>query len=1429
MAEREYLRVRPSTEQVPTEAIPPLLESLHTLSGEESTGRLGKLLPGGGSSPPRFEFLAVSEGAGEPVEFYYGTDGDLDPLADRLASMYPETFDVKRTEFDLGQRLIAPVEYDREAFSDRLDEGALYYEPDESALLDTESLPEARGDGGATAPDDGRQDGLIPETGPEADRIVECSAGDLRLAEAPPAGDRRSLTRPAVTSERTVLARPALAELEPQGVRWHGVVERKRDWMTTITGIDAQADMDDTADAQVPLARVVDHLVEATAPIAFQVVFQRKPDWSADAVQREHDIKHDLDTLRGKLRDFVDPTTPGEHDLLAPDRERLSRLDSKQPKCTFTVNARAVALPQDSVDDGGLESRLSALASSFDSLAGPFYEIEGRRLRDAGFRQRLTGQPGHAALERLFDRELVTGRGHSRIDLTLNAAELANLVTVPSGQNLSMEGRRGTGTKQASQTPLQRPDLTQTEAFHDQGGLAIGHALDETGTPESEPTYVPPALLRTHYGRFGTTGSGKSKALLNDALSLYEHTDGPVVLLDPKGDGLPENYLRAHAARFGVDDLEANVLHFPLPEILPGFTFFDLRPALADGTDRVDAIQRTADHYEEILKLVVGTDKYERASVAPTLIQALISVLFDSEYGRENGHNRESADYFAHQQLEYVLGQLWQAGPPDPRPEAAPTASDPDDHRRITRQLQLDRTTFSRVMGGVSNRLAYISQDVRLRQIFNNTDPRFDFRDILDEQTVVIFDLGELQAEPTKLLSGLILSNLEDALRDHSVADKPDEYVVNLLIDEAASVVDSAIVNRLLEQGRGFGLSVGLSMQFPEQIEEEGGRRLYLNTLNNIGTTLVGQVSVDREIAEAMAHEELPPREFKDRIASLPRGQWIAQVPSPTFGESGPKPFSVEPLPIPPGHPESDHPLAPHEEERVQAALETVHERSREEFGVTDKTATRRRATASQEVACEHTDEQPLDVAMARAVRAVQLSDEVRDTNGWVAVEDVDAELLSRVEDGDIEAQGYETLPEVREASPLIEVDLPDGGSSVQCRLTDEGEQAAKADTSTSPTGGGEYHDTVLESVERALAIAEFSVEVLDQTSESRPDAIATHSELDAEIQVEAETTTHTRPAKVLTNLRKAQEQERIPLFVVAGGDQSVSEIANRIANILDEPYNQLSSGETRLYTTNHTVTFNGGARAADGVTAVRPATGGNRHTRWVKRDEGLILEDGAGDQHARVDSFESVSKDQFPATYSYDAESDTHTVFRPGELPESYESREAFEADWVPVKRPFVPRTDLPVPEYAESSYVIGILTSDGESTLQLYTPATETTQDLSALVEAIQGGGLHPAGEDPTETEDDPFGIDAFVRDRITERDDEFVPIADVYAAYDQYVESRPYERKTKPRFTPAFREYTEFERNRKWVDGDVQRCYIGIELVDAGDQEESNDASA
>lgn len=45
---------------------------------------------------------------------------------------------------------------------------------------------------------------------------------------------------------------------------------------------------------------------------------------------------------------------------------------------------------------------------------------------------------------------------------------------------------------------------------------------------------------------------------------------------------------------------------------------------------------------------------------------------------------------------------------------------------------------------------------------------------------------------------------------------------------------------------------------------------------------------------------------------------------------------------------------------------------------------------------------------------------------------------------------------------------------------------------------------------------------------------------------------------------------------------------------------------------------------------------------------------------------------------------------------------------------------------------------------------------------------------------------------------------------------------------RFTQALRDHVAFERDKEWMEGQTRRCYVGIKLRDARDQEESSDVS-
>ncbi|WP_117595437.1 conjugal transfer protein [Haloprofundus halophilus] len=1327
---REYIRVTPTSETVHTSTIPTAIESLHKLTAEQSS-LTQRLNPLHSNPPPTFEFLVVSEGAEEPVEFYYGAEKHLETLEERLTRIYPSSFDISRESFNL-----------------------------ESKFLTDE-----------------------------------------------------------VTEE----------ELSPRGVQWNGSSVRRKDWMMLLTRGDRESSLSDDGPS-LPLVSLIDELSDIEAPVVFQVLFQRKPDWSSAAESRKLDLRNQTDTLIDKAVStvFIDTRSLAEKEQSLSDntRQRLDEIRAKNPKRTFTVNLQAVAVPPADTDEATVDAQLDDLMTVFDSIGGDFYEVERERLRDNGRRE--TTKRNHAldTLDRLLDRELITGRGRTTPDFVCNGHELTQFITIPSGSELSVEGSRRTRSEQESQDSLPLPHHDHMSSLRE--GMEIGYAIDENGIPEDESVCIPTSSLVTHYLRAATTGGGKSKALLNDILSAYANTDGPVIVLDHKGDGLTENYMRAHGRRFGMEDLEENVLRFTLPDILPGFSFFDLRPALSRGVRRTDAVKRKADQYRQILELVMGKDRFRRAITSPILIESLIKALFDEEYGRENGSYRESTDFFGHEQLEHASDQLAAAGPPNPDEAVLPKTTDVAAQRALRRRVNTDAQSFSATLDGLNNRLAYISLDGNLQRIFDNTAQQLDLREVLDSNQIILFDLGGLSDEAAKLLTGLILAMLEDALRTHEddLTQRPNDYVVNLMIDEAASVAASDVLNNMLEKGRSFRLSVGLAMQFPEQMQTEGGRRLYLNLLNNIGTLLVGKIKVDRELANAMAHEELDPEAFANRIGSLPRGEWIAQLPSPTFGETGPYPFNVKPLPIPAGHPESESPLTAFEEQRFQDALSRVHERTQQEFGVPRDNSQPTATTPDElgELLDVTTDD--LDVAIAKTVRSVQLREGVRKDNEWVSVETVDEALRALYERVEAEPPAYEELTEIRKRSRLLDTAVDIEADELIIRLTEAGETAAEPDTGDVQSAGGGDHDDALLEIEQALSPLGFTVSILTQDGSEKPDARATHPDLEAPFAIEVETTTPENPAKVLTNLQKAQAESAVPLFVVRPGETETY-WAKRIETILSPPVRELANGETRFYTHDSPLTFNGGATEQGGVTAVRPASGDDDFKRsvWVKDGDKIVLRDGSGTEHLRVSEWDKVTKDRVPATYSYDHPVEEYLVYERGEV-HVYESKAALETDWVTIKRPFIPAAELTNPTYGTDSYAIVILREDGEpvayrdgSTKPLETLLSTSFGSEAEIQTAASEGSDDVAYPDiEAGWRDDPNVVaEQFAKECLVVDEGNEVKSAAVYERYKTWAENHSATVDSRSWFGRRLSNQIEFERETKHPDGESTVYYLGIALRD------------
>jgi len=931
----KYIRVKPKRELTNPTQITRSIAGLCEI-GQHVTG-ISSLWKD--DDVPTFECLIYSQGENEQIYFVFGVDSDeiLETLKNAFRAAYPDSFDIDVVEKSFEDMVLPEMKYD--------------------------SISEYKQQFGARIEDWNGTD--IEELEITSSPVDDSDSRELRVA------DEQELSLPGdpvkVTEEgeeglqNLVLAQPTIDDVDPLGIEWWAEAKRKKDWMTTMKQFpQLMEEQEGETAVRSPLAGMIQQLSDMKAPCAFQVLFKPKPSWSKLAKKRKKNLQLGRDTLPQKIAYEVSelihgettegrrrekrrgpPTVEGEdatQDTSADmgttgDRQQL--IDEKHPQYTFTVNLRAVAIPTRMIERDELENQLKSLKRVFNDLGGKYYGFYPIVYNNRSERWLDDDDLASKLLKRMKEQQLVVDRrGNIRRSLVMNAAELANYIVVPSSKNLTVSGTRQTRAKPRTRNPLPRPDPDLMEHFHE-SGMRVGYALDELSQPEETPTQIPPGLLTTHYGRFATTGAGKSKAIQNDMISLYENTDGPVILIDPKGDGMAENFLRSFWHKYQDEPERLNdVRYFPIPEILPGFSFFDIRSDLARGERRVDAIQKKADGYEEILKLVMGREQYRESKVAPTIIQVLIKALFDKEHGKKNGRkDRESVNYFTHRDLEIVAREL-RLRASDDEGGKIPEVSDKRLEETLDRHLASNESDFATIMDAVFNRLDYIKQDDHLRRIFDNTEQQLDFDDFLHEKKVLLFDLGDLRDDASLVMTGLILTELWDTLNTAKEDDRDEDDIVNVIIDEAASVAVSNLMNKMLEKGRGFGLSVGLAMQFPGQMKSKDAD-VYRNVLNNMGSFLIGKIPMDEEVAEAVSNEAMDAEEFENRFKSLPRGEWIGQFPSPEFKRTGPEPFSLDPLPIPPGHPESDTPLTkPQEATFSDSILEGILDTTERECGV---------------------------------------------------------------------------------------------------------------------------------------------------------------------------------------------------------------------------------------------------------------------------------------------------------------------------------------------------------------------------------------------------------------------------------------------------------------------------------------------------------------
>ncbi len=735
---------------------------------------------------------------------------------------------------------------------------------------------------------------------------------------------------------------PAITPATPYvaGVEYRGRAKRKHDWQTPLQPFEAFAGPTNhrkphprSESRRVPLAALVETVRDADLPVVFQVVCRPYEDWSGRAETYVGDLEDGTVSLGDKVWEFLAPRdreAKNRYDPPPRDERRIEGIAARDPSRTAVVSARAVVLTREAPSRADAVAR--RLATDLSPMDGRYHELVGHVATDdelyagtgpppgaAIYRDLLGRAVYHATYHRLGD--WLRRRPHESRGIVVSPAELPGL-TVVDGAGLTPNGRRAVAARPSERTGLPLPPPAQLARYRGPG-LPLCRPLTHDRQPYGDLVAVGPALQVRHLVVLGATGAGKSVTFNGSLLGNANTTPGPNVLFDLKGDGMAEEYLRSHYRTFG--SLEG-VTYFDCTDTLPALSFFDIRPLLEAGVPRAEATARKAGHYAEIVKGVMGASRFEQAVVSPQVIATHIQALFDPVHGD---------DAFAHRDLLAALNRTQTQG-------AGPPVSDEDLERHFASLVEDDPRMFAQVMAGARVRVERIGLDRRLAPAFNHVPdegdaagPRFDFADYLDADRVVLFDFGDMEAAAKRTLALVLLSSLWSSLRARAQSAGEDgaaRPVVNLFLEEAAAIADTELVDTLLSQGRSFGLSVAMGLQFLGQLRA-ADTDTYYEVLNETATFLVGSVNVDRELAAALATEAMPPAEVENRLRALGPGEWLVRLGA-EFADATPRPFLGTSLPAPPGHSASGDPLEGREAAEFEAAFEALRERTAREAGL---------------------------------------------------------------------------------------------------------------------------------------------------------------------------------------------------------------------------------------------------------------------------------------------------------------------------------------------------------------------------------------------------------------------------------------------------------------------------------------------------------------
>ncbi len=146
-----------------------------------------------------------------------------------------------------------------------------------------------------------------------------------------------------------------------------------------------------------------------------------------------------------------------------------------------------------------------------------------------------------------------------------------------------------------------------------------------------------------------------------------------------------------------------------------------------------------------------------------------------------------------------------------------------------------------------------------------------DFRDIIDNQKILLIDLGSTEQVDKKVLGALIFAKIQMAAMSRGAIEKEDRVPFYLYVDEVQRFTETSLPE-VFNEARKFGLSLTVGNQQLYQLEGKTLKSL----MGNVGATLIFRMQHEQDAKPL--YPFVKPQFTSQDLTSLSQGHTVARV-----------------------------------------------------------------------------------------------------------------------------------------------------------------------------------------------------------------------------------------------------------------------------------------------------------------------------------------------------------------------------------------------------------------------------------------------------------------------------------------------------------------------------------------------------------------------